>query len=169
MSNSLQPHWLQHARLSYPSLSPGVCSNSCPLSQWCHPTISSSLLPHSFNAFNLSQHQGLFPTQGHELSLHIRWPTYWSFDFSISPSSEYSGLMSFMVDWFDLLAVQGTQESSPAPEFKNINSLALSLLYCSALTSLIFLKLLQSVMFPQSFLVFHNLDTLEEYWSGYIL
>ena len=104
-----------------------------------------------------------------ELSLRIRWPTYRSFSFSISPSSEYSGLMSFRVDWIDLLAVQGTQESSPAPQFENINSLALILLYGPALTLLSFLKLLQSVIFPQSFFVFHIFDTLEEYWSGYIL
>ena len=58
VSNSLQPHELQHARLPYPSLSPGVCSNSCPLSQWCHPTIS-YLLPPSL-ALSLPQHQGLF-------------------------------------------------------------------------------------------------------------
>ena len=68
-----------------------------------------------------------------ESALHIRWSKYWSF--SISLSSEYSGLISFRIDWFYLLAVQGTQESSPAPQFKSINSLALSLLYGPALTS----------------------------------
>ena len=57
-----------------------------------------------------------------ELVLCIRWPKYWSFSFSISPSSEYSGLISFRIDWLDLLAVQGTQESSPTPQFKSINS-----------------------------------------------
>ena len=64
-----------------------------------------------------------------ESVLHIRWPKYWSFSFSISPSNEYSGLISFRMDWLDLLAVQGTQESSPTPQFKSINSLALSFLY----------------------------------------
>ena len=72
-----------------------------------------------------------------ESVLHIRWPKYWSFSFSISPSNEYSGLISCRMDWLDLLAVQGTlQGSSPAPQFKNINSLALSLLYSPTLTSI---------------------------------
>ena len=57
-----------------------------------------------------------------ELALHIRQPKYWSFSFSISPSNEYSGLISFRIDWFDLLAAQGTLKSSPAPQFKSINS-----------------------------------------------
>ena len=64
-----------------------------------------------------------------ELVLCIRWPKYWSF--SISPSNEYWGLISFRIDWFDLLAVQGSQESSPTPKFKSINSLVLSFLYKS--------------------------------------
>ena len=69
-----------------------------------------------------------------ESALHIRWPKYWSFTFSISPSNEYSGLISFRMDWWlDLLAVQ---ESSPAPKFKSINSLACSLLYSPTLTSI---------------------------------
>ena len=69
--------------------------------------------------------------------LHIRWPKYWSFSFSISPSDEYSGLISFWMDWLDLLAVQGTlQESSPTPQFKSINSSALSFLYSPTLTSI---------------------------------
>ena len=63
------------------------------------------------------------------LALHIRWQGYWSFSFSISPSSIYSGVISFSVDWFDLLPVQGTLKSSPVPQFKSISSLALSLLY----------------------------------------
>ena len=62
-----------------------------------------------------------------ESVLHIRWPKYWSFSFIISPSNEHSGLISFRMDWLDLLAIQGTQESSPTPQFKSINSLALSL------------------------------------------
>ena len=107
MSDSLQPHGLQHARPPCPSLSPWVCSNSCPLSQWCHPTISSSVTPSPL-ALNLFQHQGLFKWVK---TLHIRWPKYWSFSFSISPSNEYSGLISFRMDWLDLLAVQGTLKS----------------------------------------------------------
>ena len=69
-----------------------------------------------------------------ELVLCIRWPKYWSF--SISPSNEYSGLISFRIDWFDLLAVQGSQESSPTPKFKSINSSALSFLCSQTLTSI---------------------------------
>ena len=77
-------------------------------------------------ALNLSQHQGL----SKESVLRIRWPKYCSFRFSIRPSNEYSGLISFRMDWLDLLTVQGTlKESSPTPQFKNINSSVLSLLY----------------------------------------
>ena len=71
-----------------------------------------------------------------ESALHIRWPKYWSFSFSISPSNEYSGLISFRIDWFDLLEVQGTQESSPTPQFKSINSSEISFPYGPALTSI---------------------------------
>ena len=83
-------------------------------------------------ALNLSQDQGL----SNESVLHIRWPKYWSFSFSISPSSEYSELISFRMDWFDLLAVQGTLESSPTPQFKSINSSVLKFLYSPTLTSI---------------------------------
>ena len=98
-------HGLQHTRLPCPLLSPRVSSNSYSLSQWWHPTISSSVTtfsscPRSFPA------SGSFP-----VSLCIRWPKYWSFNFSISPSNEYAGLISFRIDWFDLLAVQGTLKS----------------------------------------------------------
>ena len=64
----------------------------------------------------------------------IRWQMYWTFSFSISPSNEYSGLISFKIDWFDLLAVQGTVKNSPTPQFKSINSSALSFLYSPTLT-----------------------------------
>ena len=70
-----------------------------------------------------------------ESALHIRWPKYWSFRLSISPSNEYSGLISFWIDWSDLLAVQGTLESSPTLQFKSINSSVLSFLYGPTLTS----------------------------------
>ena len=63
-----------------------------------------------------------------ESALPIRWPKYWSFSLSINPSSEYSGLISFRIDWFDLLAVQGTLKSPPTPQFKSISSSVLSLL-----------------------------------------
>ena len=71
-----------------------------------------------------------------ESALHISWPKYWSFSFSISPSNGYPGLISFRMDWLDLLAVQGTQESSPTPHFKSINSSALSFLYSPTLTTI---------------------------------
>ena len=103
-SNSLWPHGLQYTRLPCPLLFPGFCANPCPLSWWCHPSISHSVLILS-SAFSLSQHQGL----SNESILHIKWPKYWSF--SISPSKEYSGLISFRMDWLDLLAVQGTLKS----------------------------------------------------------
>ena len=84
---------------------------------------SSTLLSPSFPAFNLSQHQDLFQW----VSFHIRWPKYWSFSFSISPSNEYSGLISFRMDWLDLLVVQGTLKSL----LQHHNSKA-SILQCSA-------------------------------------
>ena len=105
MSNSLWPQGLQHARLACPSLSPGVCSNSCPLSQWCHPTISSSVTPYSCP--QSSQHQGIFQWVS---SVH-QVAKYWSFSFSISPSNECSELISFRIDWFNLLEVQGSLKS----------------------------------------------------------
>ena len=71
-----------------------------------------------------------------ELALHIRWPKYWSFRFSICPSNEYSGLISFRIDWFHLLAVKGTLKSPPTSQFKSINSSALSFLYSPTLTSI---------------------------------
>ena len=80
----------------------------------------------------------IFPTIrvfSNESALHIRWPKYWSFSFSSSPSNEHPGLISFRMDWFDLLVVQGTLKSSPTPQFKSINSLTLSFLYSPTLTS----------------------------------
>ena len=71
-----------------------------------------------------------------ESILHIRWPKYWNFSFNISPSSEYSGLISFRMDWLDLLAIQGTLESSPTPQFKSICSSVLSFLYSPTVTSI---------------------------------
>ena len=97
-------HGLQHARLLCPPVSPEVCSNSCPLSQWCNPTISSSSSPFTFN---LSQHQGLFQWVG---SLY-QVAKDWSFSFNLSPSNEYSGLISFRIDCFDILAIHGTLKS----------------------------------------------------------
>ena len=98
MSNSLRPHESQHARPPCPSPTPGIYPNPCPLSWWCHPTISSSVITFSSCLSN-------------ESALHMWWPKYWSFSFSISPSSEHPGLISFRMDWLDLLAVQVTLKS----------------------------------------------------------
>ena len=106
MSDSLWPHGLQHTRLPGSSLSPRVSSNSCLLHQWCHPTISSSVVP--FSSCLQSSPVSVF---SNELVLHIRWPKYWSFSFSISPSNEYSELISIRIDSFDLLVVQRTLKS----------------------------------------------------------
>ena len=108
MSNSLRSHGLQHTRLPCASPSSRVCSNSCPLSQRCHPTISSSVVPfssclQSFPASGSYPVSQLFTSGGQQ--------TYWSLNFSISSSNEYSGLVSFRIDWFDLPAVQGTLKS----------------------------------------------------------
>ena len=71
-----------------------------------------------------------------ESVLHIRWPNYWSFSFSISPSNKYSGLISFRMDWFDPWSPGDSQESPPTPQYKSINSSVLSFLYCPTLTSI---------------------------------
>ena len=84
MSNSLQPHGLQHTRPPCPSLTPGVHPNSCPLSQWCHPAISSSVVP--FSSCPQTLPASVF---SNESTLCMRWPKYWSFSFSISPSNEH--------------------------------------------------------------------------------
>ena len=103
MSDSLQPHESQHTRPPCPSPTPVL--KSCSSSQWCHPAILCRPLlllppiPPSIRVFS------------NESTLRMRWPKYWSFSFSISPSSEHSGLISFRMDWMDLLAVQGTLKS----------------------------------------------------------
>ena len=163
MSDSSRPHGLQHARHPCPSLSPGVCPSSCPLTQWCHPTISSFVTLNTFssvqslscvwlfvtpwiitacqaslpftNSWNLLQLMSIkavmsfshlifcrpllllppFPPSirvfSSKSTLRMRWPKYWSFSFSISPSNEHPGLISFRMDWLDLLAVQETLKS----------------------------------------------------------
>ena len=102
MSDSLQPHGLQHTRPPCPSSTPGAYSNSCPLSRWCHPTISSSVphfsCPQSFPASESFPVSQLFASGGQSVG-------------AISPSNEYSGLISFRMNWLDLLAVQGALKS----------------------------------------------------------
>ena len=104
MSDSLQPHGLQHTRPPCSSPTPGDYSNSSPLSWWCHPTLSSSIIPFSLLPSIFSRIRA-FSSE----SLHIRWPKYWNFSFSISPSNEYSGLISFRMNWLDIL--EGTLKS----------------------------------------------------------
>ena len=111
MSDSLWPHGLQHTKLPCPSTTPGTYSNSCPLSRWCHPIISSSVVLFSSHLQSFPESRS-FPRFFTSV-LHIRWPKYWSFSFSISPSNEHSGLISFRMDWLDLLVVQGTLKSLP--------------------------------------------------------
>ena len=106
-----------------PSPIPGIHPNPCPLSLRCHPPISSSVVP--FSSCPQS-----FPASGsfqNESALHIRWPKYWRFSFSISPSNQYSGLISFRMDWLDLLAIQGTLKRLPQH-----HSSKASILWCSA-------------------------------------
>ena len=133
VSDSSRPHELQHARPPCPSPTPGVYSNSCPSSQGCRPAISSSVSPVSSCLQSLLASGSLPMSQ-----LCMRWPKDWSFSFNISPSNEHPGLISFRMDWLDLLAVQGTdsQESSPTPQFKSINSSVLSFLHSPTLTSI---------------------------------
>ena len=106
MSDSLGPHGLQDTKLPCPSPSPEVCSNSGPLRCMLSNHLSLCrlllLLPSVFPSIRVFSSK---------LTLHIRWPKCWSFSFSISPSNECSGLISFRMDWLDLLAVQGTLKS----------------------------------------------------------
>ena len=106
VSFSLQPHGLQHARFPCPSPTPGAYSNSYPSRWWCYPTISSChlllLLPSIFPSIRVFSNESV---------LRIRWPKYSSFSFGISPPNEYSGLISFRVDWLNLLVVRGTLKS----------------------------------------------------------
>ena len=107
MPDSLRPHKPQHARPPCPSLSPRVCSNSCPIELvmpsnhliLCCPLL---LLPSIFPSIRVFSN---------ESALHIRRPKYWNFSFNLSPSNEHFGLISFRTDWFDLLAAQGTLKS----------------------------------------------------------
>ena len=122
MSDSLRRHGLQHARLPCPLLLPEVCSNSCPLNWWCHLTILSSCTL----LFLLS----IIPrirVYSSESALCIGWSQYYSFSFRISLSNEYSYLISFRIDWFYLLALQGTLKS-----ILQQHSLEASILPCSA-------------------------------------
>ena len=107
----------------HPSSTPRVHSDSCPSSQWCHPAISSSVVPFS----SCPQSPPSIRVFSNESTLCVSWPKYWSFSFSIIPSKEHPGLISFRMDWFDLLAVQGSLKS-----LLQHHSSKASILQCSA-------------------------------------
>ena len=132
VSDSLQPHESQHARPPCPiaisrsslrltSIEPVMPPSHLIL---CRPLLLLPPIPPSIRVFS------------NESVLCMRWPKYCSFSFSITPSKEHPGLISFRMDWLDLLAVQGTQESSATPQFKSINSLVLSFHCSPTLTSI---------------------------------
>ena len=133
MSDSLQPHGLQHTRPPCPSPTPGVYSNSCPLSRWCHPIISSSVIPfsscpQSFPSSGSFQMIQLFTSGGQSIK---------NFSFNISLSSEHSGLNPFRMDLLDLLGVHGTLKSLLQHQsWRASISLPLSFLYSPTLTSI---------------------------------
>ena len=137
VSDSLQPLELQHAwSPCRSSPTPRVYSNSCPLSQWCHSTISSSVIPFS-SPFNLSQHQGLFKwvSSSHQVATVLEFQLqHQSFQWTPRTSLGWTGWIS--------LRSRDSQESSPTPHFKSINSSALSFLHSPTLTSILdYLKL----------------------------
>ena len=131
VSDSLQPHESQHARPPCPSPTPGVCSDSCPSSQWCHSTISSSVIPsssclQSFSAlwyFLMSQ---FFTSGGQSIGASA----------SVLPVNIQDWFPLGLTGWISLQPKQGTLKSSPTPQFKSINSFALSLLYDPVLSSM---------------------------------
>ena len=131
MSDSLWPHGLQHARLPCPSPTPRVYSNSCPLSRWCHPTISSSAIPFSSclqsfpasGSFPMSQ----FASDGQSIGA--------STSASVLPVNIRTDFLQDGLVW-SLCCPRDSQESSPTPQFKSINSSGLSFLYSSTLTSI---------------------------------
>ena len=123
VSDSLWPHGLQQTRLPCPSSTPRACSNSSPSSHWCHPTVSSPVIPFS-SCLQSFLESGSFPMSQ---VIASGGEKYWSFSFSITPSNEYSVLISFRMNWFDLLAVQGTLKS-----LLQHHSLKALILRCSA-------------------------------------
>ena len=132
VSDTLQPHGLQHLRLPCPSPTPRACSKLMSIKLvmpsnhliLCHPfLLLLSIFPSIRVFFN-------------ESVLHIRWPKYWSFSFSISPSNEYSGLVSFRIDWFDLFAVQGTLKSLLQHHNSKASILCCSVFFMVQLTSI---------------------------------
>ena len=125
MSNSLRPHGLQHTRPPCPSLTPEAYWNSCPSRQWCHPAISSSVIPFS-SSFNLSQHQGLFKwvSSSNQVAKVL--------EFQLQHLSfQWIFRTDFLWDWvvWSPCSPRGSWESSPTPQFKSINFLVLCFIY----------------------------------------
>ena len=108
VSDPFWPHGLQHTRLPCPSPSPGICSSSMRSIELMMPSNHLILCRPLLLLLSIFPSIRVFSS---ELALHIRWPKYWSFSFNISPSNEYSGLISLRIDWFDFLAAQGTLKS----------------------------------------------------------
>ena len=132
MSDSFQPHGLQHARLPCPSLSLRGCSNSCPLSQWCHPTFSSSVAPfsscpQSFSALGSFPKSQLFTSGGQRIGASALAP--------VLSMNTHGWVPLELTVWFPCSPMD-SQESSPAPRFESINSSMFSLLYSPTLTSI---------------------------------
>ena len=130
MSGSLRPHGLQHAKLPCPSPSPRVCPGSYSLNWWCHQPFR-PLLSSSLSVFSLLQHQGLFwwVSSLHQMAKVLELQLH------INPSNACSGLISFKLDWFDLLLFKGFSRLFSAPQFESISSLAFNLLYGPTLIS----------------------------------
>ena len=131
MSDSLHPHELQNARPPCPSPTPRVHPNPCPSSRWCHPTISSChpllLLPSIFPSIRVFSN---------ESALHVRWPEYWSFSFSISPSNKHPGPISFRWTGWISLQSKGLSRVFSNTTVQKHNSSVLSFLYSPTLTSI---------------------------------
>ena len=132
VSNSLWPHELKHTRPPCPSPTPGACSNSGPLSRWCHPTVSSSVVPfsccsQSFPVSGALPMSPFFAAGGQSIGASAS---------ASLPSNEHSGLISFRMDFLDLLAALGTLKSLLQPQFKSIKSSVVSFLYSPYLTSI---------------------------------
>ena len=148
VSDSLRLHGLQHARLPRPSPAPGAYSNSCPLSRWCHPTISSSVGPFS-PTFSLSQHQGLLQwvSSLHQVAKVLEFQLqHQSFQWIFRTDFLWDGLVG------SPCRPRDSQESSPTPHFKSINSLVLSFFYSPPLTSI------------HNYWKNHSFDLMDIYW-----
>ena len=128
MFDSLWSHGMQHSRLLCPCKFPGLTQLQYQSSQWWNPNISSSVVP-----FNLCLQ--FFPASGYDESVFpIRWPKDWSFSFSISLFNEYSGLISFRIEWFDLLGIQGTLKSALQHHSSEVKNFWCSVLFKILLT-----------------------------------